>query len=51
MTYDFVSCDYLLKMEPFLTDATEPNGLIKSELWIDDIKDQVFYFISTYEFY
>ena len=24
MTYDFVSCDYLLKMEPFLTDATEP---------------------------
>ena len=25
MTYDFVSCDYLLEMEPFLTDATEPN--------------------------
>jgi len=29
----------------------DENGLIKSELWIDDIKDQVFYFISTYEFY
>jgi hypothetical protein len=29
----------------------DENGLIKSELWIDDIKDQVFYFVSTYEFY
>ncbi len=29
----------------------DENGLIKSELWIDDIKDQVFYFVSRYEFY
>ena len=25
MTYDFVSCDYPLKMELFLTDATDPE--------------------------
>lgn len=27
------------------------NGLIQSELWKDDINDQVFYFVSKYEFY
>lgn len=27
------------------------NGLIRSELWKDEINDQIFYFISKYEFY
>ena len=32
MTQDFVSCDYLLKMELFLTDATEPSGSISRKM-------------------
>ena len=27
------------------------NGLIQSELWQDNITDQIFYFVSKYEFY
>ena len=27
------------------------NGLIRAELWQDEITDQVFYFVSEYEFY
>ena len=27
------------------------NGLISSELWKDEITDQIFFFISKYEFY
>ena len=52
MTYDFVSCGYLLKMELFLTDATEPNQVtVLGYFWDDGVNDWYVYFKSeeTYD--
>ena len=47
MTYDFVSCDYLLKMKLFLTDAKNPywGDPPSIEQTLEMIKTQKFDFV------